>query len=301
MGKFLRRLALLLGGLVLLTLILDQVSSALLLRGGAPFRVDEKATSVVLGHSHPATDYDTGVIRGLVNLGAPSEYAFVTYAKARALAAENPALDTFFLEFSNNMITERFNDSEPNLRHVNKQYAYLLPYGLRAEVINRYPTSVIHYAQAVYTEKLNQLALLYLSPARAHEDLGLAGYSPRTGTHDEQDGTAPTATVYTWSVDFLERAVEALGDRVVILLRSPIHVDNVERDNEADFQALLRQRFGDTPFLDFADYPAPDSAFYDYGHLNADGAAAYSSWFARFRSTQLDSVLSSGTRHHKFF
>jgi hypothetical protein len=68
--------------------------------------------------------------------------------------------------------------------------------------------------------------------------------------------------------------------REVIFVRTPVHRDAPELENEAIFQKVRALRYADVEFLDFQGFKLDDDEFADKAHMNARGAERFSRWFA---------------------
>ena len=71
------------------------------------FKISDNIKYVVFGHSHSECTFNDALISNFKNLSEPGEAYFYTYQKLKNVIHDNPAIESVFVEFTNNQILLR--------------------------------------------------------------------------------------------------------------------------------------------------------------------------------------------------
>ena len=258
---------------------------------GNYFSIDPDANSLILGHSHSECAFNDSLIGYCKNLSQSAESYFYTCNKLKKIIENNHQVNTVFVEFTNNCLSNKMDD----LIWGNQYFSFMFP--KYAALMNTADWKLLfsHNTAAVLkslpvTLKKNFLFLVK-NKTDYSKEMGWGGYlylvkaktnllantmaAPLTSRQAMASDTAIANIVY------LQKIVEFCKQHTIklYLVRSPVSPENPELSNEAAFEKLARTRFSDVELLDFKDFPLDKSKFADPQHLNYKGATIFSLFF----------------------
>ncbi len=265
-----------------------------IVRENADFSFETHPIFLVAWHSHPECAFDDQRIIGMKNIAESGERYFYTYWKIQKVLEDNPSISTVFVEFTNNQVAfarDEWTWGNGGLFSFFPRYApfldlewytFLLKNNLWGHINMLWVTSRekmddVFYGNFSYQKKvwgyLPLMRWLYKIPGAVW-----------TGIIDHRKVTPPTIVsqrVSDIELLYLRKIIDLVhshGKRI-ILIRSPQSPTYPEYANEDFYKKILRERFSDVEYIDFADFPLIPSSYGDVEHLNVEWAKVFSSWF----------------------
>jgi hypothetical protein len=256
-----------------------------LIKKRAFVKTDKNTKYIVLGHSHPECAYNDTFINGLSNYASSGESYFYSYYKSKLIAENTNNITTVFIEFTNNQITETMDEWIWGSKYLNERFVFYAPfitgndYKLLATKNSNIFTETLPYF-------IKKNAYYFTVNNYNYNRLGKYLYLVRDKTDSLLADTNSKSTVSKNNVSemhlkYLERLIAFWKSKnvSVYLIRSPLHKMYDGYQNEQFYQSILKERFKNTPYLDFSKFPLLNSDFGDLEHLNYRGAKKYSNWF----------------------
>jgi hypothetical protein len=250
------------------------------------YKVSDEKTTFIFGHSRTSYAYNDKLMKATRNFANTAEPYFFTFAKVKQVLKANPNVKIIVVELSeihmNQQLTDMWTYDKSFLSHHLPNYAPLL---------------TLH--QHLLLAKRNPRAYLQLLPLMGRQNFGFVIRPKKSiyGTrnfggyliHDSSivDKLAKrdkmpeqTAKQHALSTDlrYLDEIAKYCNKHSIelIFLRSPVHKAFKMREHDSLWNAVYTNRYRQYPVIDFTDYPLPDTAFYDYHHLNKYGAVIIS-------------------------
>lgn len=242
---------------------------------------------LVIGDSHTECAIDDDVFTRAVNISKSASAYVYSYALIRKFKADNPELDTVLLSYQSSSLSFEqqtgwiFDESVMNTR-----MPYVLPYFNGRDYWTykfsaQFWTTVIRYPFTVRDfHKQDTLENRY---AWQNERIGAARALTYKRLKEDVAATkpfvkgTPPEKLSQISIDYI-RQIAAYCKRkniTLILINTPVYQWKKYVDHE-QFEANRNKYFGDIPYLDYKDFPLPDSCYADIWHLNADGQRQFS-------------------------
>lgn len=277
----------------LLALVINcfEFASSSYLRSRANFKIETSTESLVLGHSHPECAFNDSLLPSIINLAESGESYFYTFAKAKMLLNQNPSIDNIFIEFTNNQIKESANETIWSDKYLSYRLPRYCEFLTSSEKLTLMKKNLVGFGNAYSLSARNRLTRVFKNDMDYTPGIGGFKSLNRAKTDSllnhisskplNRTTVLSKNTLSEMNLDYLDSLI-SLGKKKnceVILMRSPLHKSYEGYANEPLFQSLLKNRFGSTTFLDFADFPATNDQFADFEHLNKYGARDFSIWF----------------------
>jgi hypothetical protein len=252
------------------------------------FSLDEKEKYIFLGHSHAQMAYDDKIIDSALNQASSGEAYFYTYIKLKKILESNRDKKVVFVEYSNNNIVSEMNDWIWDDMHILERYKLYTAYIPRKEfelLISKNPKSTL----LCQIRSVINNAYYIFRPKNIKTDTMMGGYVYLV--RDKTDSLLKASSGVTRknadrgisqeNIQYLKKIIDLCKDYgiQVFLLRSPLHPKYEGLSNEREFEHLLHRELNGAEFLDFKDYPLPDSDYGDLEHVNYRGAKKYSAFF----------------------
>jgi hypothetical protein len=288
MKLFIRNLALFgICSLILFLLILSIES--FILNKQEHFKLADTDKYIFLGHSHAQMAFNDSLIDSSINLASAGEAYFYTYIKLKKILERNQGKKVIFLEYSNNNIVSEMNSWTWDDIHILDRYrlytAYTPPHEVRFLYSKNPKTTFLCNIKSVVN---NIYYIFNLGNITSDKKMGGYIYLVRDKTdsllHAMAINPVKTQTdtnVSTINIQYLKKIIAAVrrnGDSIY-LVRIPLHPKYDRLGNEAKFKEILNKQLDGVEFLDFKDFPLPDSDYGDLEHLNYRGAKKYSMFF----------------------
>jgi hypothetical protein len=278
---------------ILLALIISLlVGSNTRLKKNGFVGIDQRASYIVLGHSHPETAFNDSLISDFDNCSCSGEASFYTYFKAKKIIGDNENIKVVLIEFTNNQIDKRMNEWIWDTEHLAARYPHYAPFlefkdhrllfqnnlsgftGALSLSLNRNINKIV-YDNYDYTSIRNGYRGLNGSRIDSFLNVSMSSQRPVNFNQD----------ISVENLKYLQATIEYCIDagKKVFLIRSPVHEKWPELQNEELFKKckndLIQKTDHKIEFLDFKDFPLTNAEFYDVEHLNSSGARAFSIWF----------------------
>ena len=288
MKLFIRNLALFGICSIILFLLILSVES-FILNKQEHFRLPDTDKYIFLGHSHAQMAFNDSLIDSSINLASAGEAYFYTYIKLKKILEHNNVKRTFFLEYSNNNIVSEMNNWTWDDIHILDRYRLYAAYTPAQEIrflLSKNPkTTLLCNIKSVVN---NVYYIFNLGNITSDKKMGGYIYLVRDKTDSllramsvNPVKTLTDTNVSAINIQYLKKIISAVrqnGDSIY-LVRIPLHPKYDRLGNEAKFREILNQQLGGVEFLDFKDFPLPDTDFGDLEHLNYRGAKKYSMFF----------------------
>jgi len=286
MKKFIKKIVI--GGILfyIFILLILIITSRMISRGNY-FSLPKGVKNIVLGHSHSGCAINDTLVPGFYNLSQNTEGYPYSYFKAKKLMEHNPQLRRIFIEFTNNQFSnfainriwgDYLSENMPrNIPIVDPDFAISSffknknPYKITKTIFS---SAQKNYHFLMYEENyIEYIWRGYRTPARKFERKE-EKRPYRTGTLN------PIRTIDTTNLQYLKALRDICYENKVefYFIRSP-KPKGIEPYNDANLYHYYDTYFSEVPFLDFKEFPLPDSKFADERHLNLAGRKEFSMFF----------------------
>ncbi len=262
---------------------------------GDYFSLPKNTKNIVLGHSHSGCAINDSLVSGFYNLSQNTEGYPYSYFKAKQLIAHNAQLSGVFIEFTNNQFSS-FATNRIWGDYLSENMPRNIPIADTDFIItsffrNKNPLNISktifssvqkNYHFLMYEENyIEYIWRGYQTPSREFVR------ERKTWLYSTVSSDS-TAIKDTTNLEYLKALRDLCREKAVRLyfIRSPLP-KGIGLDNEANLLRYSEVYFPDVPFLDFKDFPLPDSKFADRMHLNVAGRREFSIFFNRLIQNKL--------------
>lgn len=275
----------------------------------AVFTIDKHTKHIVLGHSHPECAYNDSLIQNFQNFSMSGESYFYTLPKVKNIVAQNPQLETIFLEFTNNQVSKNIEDWIWEEKYLSYYYAIYSPFietSDKFRILLNKPAAFLKNLPIVFKDLLKK----NISPVNYASEFG--GYKRIDGTLENYEKTNQDSIIEDFvlindetsqiHIEYLKRIIQYLGENNinVVLIRTPQHYSYQGFENEKQYQAILKSEFSDVNFIDFTKIPLTYDHFRDTEHLNREGARVTSNYLNKILSTDFSTFFGEN-KHVDYF
>ena len=262
--------------------------SAYYIRNHANFKIKKDTRYVVFGHSHPECAFNDSLIDHFENYAQSGESFFYASFKLKKIVEQNPAINTIFIDFSNNLLEKHRDSTIWADKYISNRLPIYLPFMNFSDFKILYSHNFPGFVNSLslYLKEGSQRILG--KDLNYSDDVGGYQYLVRNKTDSllkyppaSKAQVASGNNISLYSVHYLENILSYCRNKNinVFLIRSPIHPGSPELKNEISFFEILRTKFSGVEFLDFKNFPLLNSEFGDLEHLNYRGAKIFSIWF----------------------
>jgi len=272
-----------------------------IVRNGEYFSLDKSVKNLIIGHSHPQFAFNDSLISNTRNLSeGGTNYFYVSY-RIEKILHENPQIENIFIDLSNNLFYETYNENIYATSHLPAKYAYTASFISINDNIYLASKNFNAYIKGVFKTIYVNGAFL-LQKKKNYIDWDELGYGwgkyrfksdtlniLAIDTLDKEDYKKQTEGITFFenpaisinSIKYLNRVIEKCRtfNVNIYLIRVPIHKDIFMLKNEIEFRKVINNKYRKYEFLDFKDFPLKKSDFVDFGHLNYKGAKKFSIFF----------------------
>jgi hypothetical protein len=252
------------------------------------YRISDKYTSIIMGHSHPECALNDSLLNGFKNYAESGEAYIYTYYKLRKILEVNPEVKNIFIEFTNDQIDIEMNKWVFDDKFISEKFSKYYPIismGAYLSFLEKNPASTLN---ALVTGTIENSK--FLSKDESSTFMKWGGY--RYLRISKVDSIIKKLSISTLNnqrlseinISYLKKIIQLCNEKNknIYLIRSPIHKKYFELVNEKQFQQTLEKNFSATPFLDFGSVPLKNEEFLDLEHLNSYGAQKFSKLFNNF-------------------
>lgn len=307
MKKFTLKLVTYLGILTLAVICLYLLNSIFLRRTDGLVLKNAPST-LFIGHSHAECAFNDSIITQSKNLSLSAECYFYSYLKLKTVLRKNH-ISTIFLELSNWQISASMDSTiwkDYYLSRSCKNYQALMGPDEVKLLLNKNPKKLFSVQPVVLKRQLQAL----ISPRSEFYDImewgGYLGISKSVTDSILDSYKKPGAVkkyisnrLSTVNLGYLDKILALCREKnvKVYLVRVPMHDESAELVNENEFQALVKSRYKDYPFIDLRRFPVSNDEFADLEHLNVKGSKKFSEYFQNAIMThQFDSLATAGQK-----
>ncbi|NBV14651.1 MAG: hypothetical protein EBS07_11370, partial [Sphingobacteriia bacterium] len=91
-------------------LLILEISTQEIINAKIEVKIKSNPQILLVGHSHPECAFNDSLINNFKNLAESGESYFYTYFKLQEVLAQNPSINTVFIEYTNNQIIAEMNN-----------------------------------------------------------------------------------------------------------------------------------------------------------------------------------------------
>ncbi len=297
MKKFIQKtiIFLVIGALFIGSLFLSTLT---IIKKKSNFTLKAPVKNVIFGHSHPTYAFNDSLINDFKNLAQSAQSNFYSFIKVRNVLLNNSSIETVFIEFTNNQISEIMDSWTWSDANISDRLPHYLPLMNKDEIQLLYEkNSKAFLSSSSKSFRINLINILSNNFDYTSSKIG--GYKSLTRStvdsilSDELKNNTPNINesynelslsynkLSLINLEYLEKTIDFCTDNKikVYLIRSPQHKKYQGLRNEKEFIKIRNERFKSIEFLDFNNFPISNSHFGDLDHLNAKGAKIFSNWF----------------------
>jgi hypothetical protein len=265
------------------------LSILLVINKKSDFTLKKPVENIIFGHSHPSYAFNDTLIDNFKNLAQSRQSYLYTYIKIKNVISQNRSVNTIFLEFTNNQITEEMNDWLWDKMTITSRLPIYLPFLKKDEIKLLYhnnPKAFVPGLSKSFRENIINIATKKFDYT---DRIGGYQWTKRNDVDSilaskNSQKTDSGKSIYKLSLSnimYLEKIVDYCNNNNIKLyfIRSPQHKKYKGRLNEQLFLNIKNQKFRTIEFLDFNNFPVENTDFADLDHLNYKGASKFSRWF----------------------
>ena len=308
MNKFIKDIGVF-GVLLALLLFVAMFITKLTVQNRVSYNIDQRTSSIVLGHSHSECAFNDERIPGLENLSISGEAYFYTYTKLKEVVSSNENVDLVFIEFTNNQISESINDWVWKEKYLSYHYAIhgaFIDWRDKLLILKNNPRGYIANLPVVFKSMLKSalkgenLPSVYGGYTALEGDLFEYEKKDLKEGENKEDFVIINEKISEVQLNYLDKIISFLREKNIqmCLIRSPEHESYSGLENEDTYQDLLKNRFADVLFLDLKDFPLGKTHFRDPEHLNSTGANIVSDWLGNLLGQ--DQFFNAEKKHWTF-
>lgn len=261
------------------------------------FKISDKSKYVVFGHSHPECAYNDSLIFNFKNLAASGESYFYTYQKIKKTISQNPQIEVVFIEFTTNNFNKSKDSEICDEVIMSERYPIYSPFMDLNDHLILISNNTLGFFNTFSISMKKQMTRI-VRDDYSYKDL-IGGY--KYLVRDKIDSLLKiedksitlnkvgNTGISFYNLHYLEKIVKFCNENntKVYLLRSPYHKKYHGNRYEQKLQEIKKQKFPETDFLDFKDFPIKNSEFGDLNHLNYRGSEVFSIWFDKLLKDDL--------------
>lgn len=280
-------------------IVLITISTSLIEKKYASFKLKSDTKYIVVGHSHPQCAFNDSLIPNLKNISQSGESYFYSYFKIKAVITQNPLVDVVFIEFTNNQIYEIMNEWIWGDKYISNRYPKYSSFMNLDDNLMLFKNNPSAYTNALSLSIRKKSIRIFENDLNFSTEIGGYLYLDRDKTDSiinnmislkqtassvipvRKDISEANLSYLDAIIDFCEK-----NDKKVILIRSPLH-KKYDGYNEEKYMELVKSRYADIEYLDFSNFPLSNSKYGDLEHLNYKGAKIFSEWFANLLNNGL--------------
>jgi hypothetical protein len=247
----------------------------------ASFKLPEDKTIVVVGSSHVCDGIDDAIFSRAVNVSLESMPYLIECAIARRFIKNNANIDKVIVAFDTDSVNQTGNLAALGdlATHIARFFSLLNKNEFHDLLKNKsFPSAFIK----IPLKHARTLFSFFTGHKLTYQDLYLGGHIKREGNHlpDESESIENKASLKIetpYQIKYLLSLADLCRQNNVelILLDTPIYKAEKYTDRTV-LNYVYNKYFSDVRYLNFNDFPLPEDAYRDIGHLNSKGAAIFS-------------------------
>lgn len=282
-------------------LIICLVAIASFFANHTAFTIDQQKNILVIGDSQTECAIDDDIFSRAKNYSTSATPYIYAFAKLKKLIHDNNHIDTVLLSFhygSLDYSIERrwiFEES-----FISEKSAVMVPF-LNMRELTLFVSSIPFYKAMAKTPMKYLEYAAYMAAGNAEgwrrKNIGAYLALKNNSIGADLEGKVPYSTlndVDTLSqiqLNYLLNIADYCKEKgiALILINTPKYKYDQYNDYRT-FEKYRKEYLTHIPFLDYAAFPLPDSAYADLGHLNEKGASK----FSEYLRSQITNDLSKG-------
>lgn len=274
--------------LSILVIIAIVLSSNYIIKSRSSFKIDEKITTLVIGHSHSECSVNDSILKNSLNLSSSGESYFYNYQKLKRLVSDNNHINTVFVEFTNNQVDSMMNDWIWNFEKMS-HYLHLYSPFMDSEdlklLLNHNPTDLLA-SYSIATRK--HIYRIFNGDYNFIDEIGgfngekLSKVNKLIANNNFKSSISKNHSLSKSNLSYLRKMIDLCKERniKIFLIRSPQHPLYADLSNEIIYQNVLKTQFEDVELFDFNAMNLPNSHYLDLDHLNYKGAEEFTKIFS---------------------
>ncbi len=247
---------------------------------------------LVIGDSHTECAIDDDVFTRSVNISKSASAYVFSSALIRKWKSDNPELDTVLLSYQYSSLS----DQQQSVWMYDEtviatKLPYILPYFNGGDYWNykfspQFWKAVIQMPFTV--REFHEQDTLEHRYIWQNEKIGSARALTYNKLKEDVAATkpfvkgSPPEKLSEVSIDYIRKTADYCKRKniTLILINTPIYHSATYMDVER-FEANRKKYFGDILYLDYKDFPLPDSCYADIWHVNAEGQRQFSEYLQK--------------------
>lgn len=274
-------------------IILIVVSTSLIERDKANFKLENNPKYIIIGHSHPECAFNDALVPNLKNISQSGESYFYNYIKLKPVMIQNPSIDVVFVEYTNHQINERMDKWIWGDEYISDRYPKYSSFMNMSDNFMLLKNNPSAYSKALSLSIREKSTRIFENDVNYSTKIGGYLYLKRDKTdslinniaslkQSTNTGITSKIKISEANLSYLDAIIQFIENqnKKVILIRSPQHKKYLGYSNEQEYLEILKTRYTDTEYMDFSDFPLSNSMYGDLEHLNHKGAKVFSQWFS---------------------
>lgn len=270
-------------------IVLMDMSTSYLINKKADFKLPSNPKYIIVGHSHPECAFNDSLIDNFKNLANSGESYFYTYFKVKKILEQNNSIETIFIEYTNNQISQEMDNWTWDEKFITERYPIYSSFMSMSDQKILMEHNCKDYLNAFLLSGKSKLSFLFCKDHDYTKKLGGYLYLERDKTDSLlRDAERPdfikdkiSDKISITNLLYLNKTIALIKrqNKKIILVRSPQHPKYSGYENEATYKKILADNFSGIEYIDFSNYPLSNAGFGDLEHLNHKGAKVFSTWF----------------------
>ena len=262
------------------------------------YKIQDNKSVLILGDSRLAYGINDSSLDDAYNLSQVADAYLYSYQKLQKILPLNPNIHTVVLAYAGENIQQKMVDvwlyKNTFMYEKVHNYLHLMTPGQLLYMFAHNPAQVIKVLVGTPKSKTPLCARILRSQSVSMQELHIGEHEYLGGVINlkknidfiAKDKDDPLK-VSQWQIDYLHKIVNLCRSHNVrvVFLRTPEH-KLFKRPNENLYLNILHEQFPDVVFKDYVGMNLPDSCFYDWDHINHNGAVALTDSLRSFFKTR---------------
>jgi hypothetical protein len=252
------------------------------------FRLEHPKKYIIIGHSHSECAINENHLPEFENLAQSGESYFYSQIKLKRILAHNPEIKEVWIEFSNNQIIPKMEDWMYGDMYLIHRIPIYAPFMSLEDHLFLLSKNFWGYWKVTALVIQKNIERIYKNEDQIVKEIKANPrnnkvYIERKAKKIEilKINCKQQKITFDISVNhlrYLQKTIQIAEnhEKVVRIIRSPIHASSTLRCIEKTYQQQRKNWFHDLPFSDFIDFKLEDDEWMDYQHLNEKGAERFS-------------------------
>jgi len=254
------------------------------------FKVPRNVSTLILGHSHSQNSFNDSLINNSKNFSQSGEIYFYSFLKLKKVVSINDKIKNVFVEFTNNQICldmEKWTKNEEYISYKVPKYAPIMDVNDYKYILSQNPIAFVKTIPILFQKNLH-CVLFKERDYIKYSDWGGFFRDKKMKVDSLLLARKANPVKPNLGNDYTEINLKYLDKIIsfcksnkinVYLVRSPQHKEYTSVSNDKKYQELLNNRYKNSSFLDFNNFPLLNEEYRDLDHLNYKGARKFSIFF----------------------